>query len=113
MSAAAAAPKPWSWWVSSTDLDTEVRGAMNSANVMDIDAAHDLLIGALDVRYWHLTSFMPLECRRNRINSGQTAPSGFTDSVAIDPKRTRGILKAEPFLRIQCKSIKPGIAELK
>jgi hypothetical protein len=51
MSTAAAAPKPWSWCVSSTDLDTEVRGAMNSASVMDIDAAHDLLIGALDVRY--------------------------------------------------------------
>jgi hypothetical protein len=34
-----------------------------------------------------LTSFTLLQkSRRNRINSGQTAPSGFTDSAAIDPK---------------------------
>jgi hypothetical protein len=34
------------------DLDTEDRGAINSANVMDIDAADDLRIGVLDVRSW-------------------------------------------------------------
>jgi hypothetical protein len=37
-------------------------------------------------RSWPLTSFTPLQkCCRNRINSRQTAPSGFTDSAAIDP----------------------------
>jgi hypothetical protein len=49
-----------------------------------------LITGALlNVALWHLTSFTLLQkCRRNRINSGQTAPSGFTDSAAIDPTAT-------------------------
>jgi hypothetical protein len=52
------------------------------------------------VHTWHLTSFTPLlKCRRNRINSGQTAPSGFTDSAAIDPKRPFTVVCGQPYVR--------------
>jgi hypothetical protein len=41
------------------------------------------------VSCWHLTSFTRLQkFRRNRINSGQTAPSGFTGVAAFDPTAT-------------------------
>ena len=43
------------------------------------------------VHTWPLTSFTALQkCRRYRINSGQTAPSGLTGSAAFDPFETLG-----------------------